>query len=373
MGNAGSQVANQSLCSVHPHGRGERVFFQYGNPAVSGSSPRAWGTLLTRSFETAPIRFIPTGVGNAAPGTTPPKSSPVHPHGRGERGARGPLRGCGRGSSPRAWGTHHGRQPHALLHRFIPTGVGNACLSSAIRCLRSVHPHGRGERLLRMNRFKPSAGSSPRAWGTRPCFLPRSTKNGFIPTGVGNARMMRRATKRKQVHPHGRGEREQIINPEDAPGGSSPRAWGTLHINQSQRTVSRFIPTGVGNARERQRPICSKTVHPHGRGERFFDPELNVREHGSSPRAWGTLIRSSPSNSFGRFIPTGVGNAFTIIIKLRHTAVHPHGRGERLSAYPAFEIDNGSSPRAWGTLRMLPLRRVCQRFIPTGVGNAMLS
>ena len=52
-----------------------------------------------------------------------------------------------------------------------------------------------------------------------------------------------------------------------------------------------------------------------------------------------------------RFIPTGVGNALVITMRLQPPiAVHPHGRGERQS--------------------QALLRHPERRFIPTGVGNA---
>ena len=136
------------------------------------------------------------------------------------------------------------------------------------------------------------------------------------------------------VHPHGRGERTNRGNHLKTFCGSSPRAWGTRI--RSRKGLQRF------------------TVHPHGRGERNLSR--------SSPRA-ERCIKS-------RFIPTGVGNASPITTGLVSTAVHPHGRGERVGA--ALEIDEtrGSSPRAWGTRPAATQARLPQRFIPTGVGNA---
>ncbi len=92
--------------SVHPHGRGERVFAGLERNIDSGSSPRAWGTLDTSARYPADVRFIPTGVGTA---------------GEYVSAVTGAY-----GSSPRAWGTHQRTKGEAKWKRFIPTGVGNA-------------------------------------------------------------------------------------------------------------------------------------------------------------------------------------------------------------------------------------------------------
>ena len=116
----------------------------------------------------------------------------------------------------------------------------------------TVHPHGRGERLLPINSAAISLAVHPHGRGER-LMLTRSW-NKDCP-----------------VHPHGRGERAEtvavIVQPDC---GSSPRAWGTRY----QANIGMVVST---------------TVHPHGRGERH--PGLCGR-----------------SVSY-RFIPTGVGNA----------------------------------------------------------------
>ena len=52
--------------AVHPHGRGEHGRGAIGAVQFTGSSPRAWGTLLPVHLLIASIRFIPTGVGNTS-------------------------------------------------------------------------------------------------------------------------------------------------------------------------------------------------------------------------------------------------------------------------------------------------------------------
>ena len=179
-------------------------------------------------------------------------------------------------------------------------------------------------------RLRCRSGSSPRAWGTHL----RGKSGGhilrFIPTGVGNAPYRYYTTLRIAVHPHGRGERADWTDFMKTMRGSSPRAWGTRSPHTSALERSRFIPTGVGNANSPSKVSRPAAVHPHGRGERERAAHCQLCENGSSPRAWGTLF-SAPGVEHGR-------------------TVHPHGRGERGAG-----------------------RRSCSqaiRFIPTGVGNA---
>ena len=52
-------------------------------------------------------------------------------------------------------------------------------------------------------------------------------------------------------------------------------------------------------------------------------------DYGSSPQAGGTRQRGQSGATTVRFIPTGVGNA--VVVQSGHLllVVHPHGRGER--------------------------------------------
>ena len=112
--------------TVHPHGCGERASVQFHHFCWYGSSPRVWGTLPFPDELPDELRFIPTGVGNAARFVFVEPSAPVHPHGCGERMAVGYRKEGHRGSSPRVWGTPGRVYASGADLRFIPTGVGNA-------------------------------------------------------------------------------------------------------------------------------------------------------------------------------------------------------------------------------------------------------
>ena len=131
--------------SVHPHACGEHPALTVRPYGQCGSSPRLWGTLEAYYEDADEMRFIPTPVGNTITvgiasiiWSVHPHACgehkraqvrfpllAVHPHACGEHGNRKGLRGQGRGSSPRLWGTHVHAHAGASQHRFIPTPVGN--------------------------------------------------------------------------------------------------------------------------------------------------------------------------------------------------------------------------------------------------------
>ena len=94
------------------------------------------------------------------------------------------------------------------------------------------------------------------------------------------------------------------------------------------------------------------TVHPHVRGEHIQWYLSGDIENGSSPRAWGTQISLYLDIRTHRFIPTCVGNTGTPCVP------------------PTTVV--GSSPRAWGTRSFGSNPSGCCRFIPTCVGNTQI-
>ena len=187
---------------------------------------------------------------------------------------------------------------------------------------------------------------------------------------MGNAESTSRHCRATSVHPHARGERIHAGRKNSDAAGSSPRAWGTLVRRHLAQVFERFIPTRVGNARWKKLRWQVVTVHPHARGERATADKETRMSDGSSPRAWGTRRAPGDHHDLDRFIPTRVGNAPARGSSGVSGSVHPHARGERFRRWCDHNGERGSSPRAWGTLRMAPRRRNPPRFIPTRVGNA---
>ena len=155
-------------------------------PPVTGSSPRAWGTDQVRPVLPPVCRFIPTCVGNRTSNESPLLFVTVHPHVRGEQVVHSNIVKSRFGSSPRAWGTVLSLCTGRLRHRFIPTCVGNSLSYRTRRRTVPVHPHVRGEQHEVMLLTFCAYGSSPRAWGTAfSCALVIAVLR-FIPTCVGN-------------------------------------------------------------------------------------------------------------------------------------------------------------------------------------------
>ncbi len=156
---------------------------------------------------------------------------------------------------------------------------------------------------------------------------------------------------RQAVHPHGCGERLLVCRVQEKLRGSSPRVWGTPCLGPHGYQKFRFIPTGVGNARATRAGDNQQAVHPHGCGERLRDLGSTRLTLGSSPRVWGTRNAVMFLRVLNRFIPTGVGNALSRSTRRMAPTVHPHGCGERGAADVSHKLISGSSPRVWGTRR----------------------
>ena len=145
MGNTSHWWPGLVYSTVHPHACGEHLNEAVQSYYSLGSSPRLWGTLTPLIYGTVYPRFIPTLVGNTSQGLSGICQLPVHPHACGEH-HRGRIKkiwekvhphACGEhptekppppkkvGSSPRLWGTRHGRLGKMPLVWFIPTLVGN--------------------------------------------------------------------------------------------------------------------------------------------------------------------------------------------------------------------------------------------------------
>ena len=131
--------------------------------------------------------------------------------------------------------------------------------------------------------------------------------------------------------------------------GSSPRTWGTGVRSGVIAPPERFIPTHVGNRPLVRTSVCPSPVHPHARGEQCSGAGSVVAVIGSSPRTWGTENVESLHQFAIRFIPTHVGNSCSSMSASCASSVHPHARGEQR--------------------RVVDGRVVYMRFIPTHVGN----
>ena len=73
-----------------------------------------------------------------------------------------------------------------------------------------------------------------------------------------------------------------------APYGSPPRAWGQLARGGLTITTTLVHPHGRGDNEEMSSDYFQPfLVHPHGRGDNAITTALGVTAVGSPPRAWG--------------------------------------------------------------------------------------
>ena len=124
-GNWCPPMAPASLLTVHPRARGERSCLTSLQPSECGSSPRARGTVCLFARPASADRFIPARAGNGPPNRSAPKNATVHPRARGERGRPNDPDYVMSGSSPRARGTVLGHGENCHNRRFIPARAGN--------------------------------------------------------------------------------------------------------------------------------------------------------------------------------------------------------------------------------------------------------
>ncbi len=258
------------MTTVHPHVRGEYPSSASQSVSTFGPSPRAWGIRRGGGHPHRLIRSIPTCVGNTGLRGDTLRRRPVHPHVRGEYQLALAGVAAQAGPSPRAWGILRSTLLASRSFRSIPTCVGNTASCAATPRTSPVHPHVRGEYLYASQRAIALYGPSPRAWGiplmvapsplrsrsiptcvgNTLTYAPRSrTRLRSIPTCVGNTAEGRSALARSTVHPHVRGEYRRLRISKDTGPGPSPRAWGIHYPDWRQAKRHRSIPTCVGNTK----------------------------------------------------------------------------------------------------------------------------
>ena len=232
------------------------------------------------------------------------------------------------GSPPHAWGQCvYLSQPIRII-RFTPTCVGTIDVNPFILFMASVHPHMRGDNdLLRIPTEK-EIGSPPHAWGQWTCPTPCPI--------------------RPPVHPHMRGDNSRYTLGSAAEAGSPPHAWGQCQGIPGNIPSRRFTPTCVGTIINHAVNRIAQAVHPHMRGDNWFDGSHGHRPIGSPPHAWGQWCKTPVYLQPVRFTPTCVGTIRANSNRRRVNAVHPHMRGDNMGSRRSPERHHGSPPHAWG-------------------------
>ncbi len=135
--------------------------------------------------------------------------------------------------------------------------------------------------------------------------------------------------------------------------------------------VTRFIPAGAGNTPYLSDRTRDNPVHPRWRGEHAKPRRRGGCNTGSSPLARGTLDVLLVAAIADRFIPAGAGNTSRCGACRGYRAVHPRWRGEHGVPQAAARCCAGSSPLARGTRGGDIKIGGARRFIPAGAGNTL--
>ena len=151
--------------------------------------------------------------------------------------------------------------------------------------------------------------------------------------------------------------------------GSSPRARGTLLEFMLLVVCVRFIPACAGNTLSAGTRDRSPAVHPRVRGEHSTTTPQGWKTAGSSPRTRGTPDPARHDVFQRRFIPACAGNTRLSAVPNLSTAVHPRVRGEHGLHHWRNCWRYGSSPRARGTPQQGTMFLSAFRFIPACAGN----
>ena len=152
-------------------------------------------------------------------------------------------------------------------------------------------------------------------------------------------------------------------------GGSSPRARGTLQRAPDGVHGRRVIPACAGNTTTTAATGPPRPGHPRVRGEHSAISPPLLNPSGSSPRARGTLPGPVAGAHPVRVIPACAGNTGSSRPGGHQRSGHPRVRGEHCNGHALSRNGDGSSPRARGTRKGLPRRRVGLRVIPACAGN----
>ena len=199
-------TAVSQLFTVHPHMRGEYASAQIALSLIRGSPPHAWGIHSKTWRKTNHTRFTPTCVGNTLILALSVLFSTVHPHMRGEYLYYNRKQKTFNGSPPHAWGILGNYIYSNVFNRFTPTCVGNTINSDNSSGFWPVHPHMRGEYVFFADIPENKDGSPPHAWGIHLLVSFATSHLRFTPTCVGNTSHISDIIKYLTVHPHMRGE-----------------------------------------------------------------------------------------------------------------------------------------------------------------------
>ena len=169
------------------------------------------------------------------------------------------------------------------------------------------HPHVRGEDHVPIGTWSTAWETPPRTWGRQEAATVEVERTRNTPTYVGKTIVFPPAVLRIRKHPHVRGEdqteKHQSLTGRETP----PRTWGRRGIRLPAVRLSGNTPTYVGKTEKGQLHRKRRQKHPHVRGEdaASIPKTLDILE--TPPRTWGRRREDSNSNGKSGNTPTYVG------------------------------------------------------------------
>ena len=212
----------------------------------------------------------------------------------------------------------------------------------------------------------------PHAWGRHNYQTDRIVSDGNTPTCVGKTNIIFPLFRRRQKHPHMRGEDRMIFFGIFAIRETPPHAWGR-HTTQYNKTQwIRNTPTCVGKTCRRTSRLRLGGKHPHMRGEDTRTNHLIDSSEETPPHAWGRHFQAGLSRKRDRNTPTCVGKTLRCSSGRRRPRKHPHMRGEDRERGNSIDPQAETPPHAWGRLACCAPGVFIVGNTPTCVGKTFL-
>ena len=146
--------------------------------------------------------------------------------------------------------------------------------------------------------------------------------------------------------------------------------WGQVFNKNRIFARRRIIPTRVGTRSGVSLATLADKDHPHACGDKIECKTTPSIVIGSSPRVWGQAGNDTLEKTGNRIIPTRVGTRTTFSFGSATFKDHPHACGDKEKNIIEEMDEEGSSPRVWGQVLDMIMKRNNVRIIPTRVGTS---
>ena len=242
----------------------------------SETPPRTWGRRRVTQGSTSPPRKHPHARGEDQAATGAGKTimeTPPRTWGRLPQEKQEEL--CSE-TPPRTWGRPSDAGSSERLLRNTPTHVGKTELNNGVNNNLEKHPHARGEDFGPPGIAPEQCETPPRTWGRQAQGVQQHAAGGNTPTHVGKTAARRARAPGLEKHPHARGEDPEVWRSGMGWWETPPRTWGRLLLPVESFTSLRNTPTHVGKTLRWDISGRRRQKHPHARGEDSIKSYKNV-------------------------------------------------------------------------------------------------